>query len=58
MVGSANKRPPARMSRQPHAGLETQAPRAMPQPKPTRNGGLGVFPQPKPQAPSPKPHTP
>ncbi|MFS8026162.1 hypothetical protein Hanom_Chr16g01483661 [Helianthus anomalus] len=43
------------MSRPPHARLETQAPRATPQPKPTRGGGLGVFPQPTPQ---PKLHTP
>ncbi|MFS7984612.1 hypothetical protein Hanom_Chr11g00988521 [Helianthus anomalus] len=47
----ANRRPPAQMSRPAHARLQTQATRATPQPKPTRGGGLGVFPQPKPHTP-------
>ncbi|KAJ0456130.1 hypothetical protein HanIR_Chr15g0758941 [Helianthus annuus] len=38
----------------PHTQLESQAPRATPQPKPTRDFGLGVFPQPKPHTPWPK----
>ncbi|MFS7904688.1 hypothetical protein Hanom_Chr01g00039041 [Helianthus anomalus] len=55
MAGSANRRQPAKMSPSPHARLETQAPRATPQPKPTRDGGLSIFPQPTPK---PPPHTP
>ncbi|MFS7998350.1 hypothetical protein Hanom_Chr12g01152671 [Helianthus anomalus] len=48
---TANRRPPHRISGPPHVRLQTQAPRATPQPKPTRGGGLGVFPQPKPHTP-------
>ncbi|MFS7932366.1 hypothetical protein Hanom_Chr04g00367031 [Helianthus anomalus] len=45
---TTNRRPPHRISRPPHARLQTQAPRATPQPKPTRGGGLSVFPLPTP----------
>ncbi|MFS7939562.1 hypothetical protein Hanom_Chr05g00453241 [Helianthus anomalus] len=45
--------PPCQLAPPPHARLETQAPRATPQPKPTRGGGLGVFPQPTPHTPWP-----
>ncbi|MFS7958240.1 hypothetical protein Hanom_Chr07g00675901 [Helianthus anomalus] len=51
MAGSANGTKPARMSRPPHARFETQAPRATPQPKPTRGGVLCIFPQPTPHTP-------
>ncbi|MFS7970690.1 hypothetical protein Hanom_Chr09g00823901 [Helianthus anomalus] len=37
------------LSRPSHARLESQAPRATPQLKPTRGGGLGIYPQPTPQ---------
>ncbi|MFS7940853.1 hypothetical protein Hanom_Chr05g00469191 [Helianthus anomalus] len=48
---TTNRRPPHRISSPPYARLQTQAPRATPQPKPTRSGGFGVFPQPKPHTP-------
>ncbi|MFS7933320.1 hypothetical protein Hanom_Chr04g00378351 [Helianthus anomalus] len=51
---TANRMSPHRISNPHHARLETQAPRVTPQPKPTRGGGLGIFPQPTPQ---PKPHS-
>ncbi|MFS7918457.1 hypothetical protein Hanom_Chr03g00201281 [Helianthus anomalus] len=43
--------PPCQLAFPTHARLETQAPRATPQPKPTWGGGLSVFPQPKPHTP-------
>ncbi|MFS7893718.1 hypothetical protein Hanom_Chr03g00245291 [Helianthus anomalus] len=48
---TANNRPPYRISSPPHARIQTQAPRATLQPKPTRGDGLSVFPQPKPHTP-------